>query len=214
MSSHLRAPIIILEGNISVGKSTLGRSLQSYFSREGQVVKYFPETIDETFLNLYLTDMKKYGFSFQIIMLFRRISLLKDIIHDLREHGGIAIMDRGITGDLAFAKLQYRLGHINEKELSIYMNYYNESQDLLKDARHIYLVATPEKLRERVIKRGNPNEIKSYNYEYFTILEECYQSSLSPDVVKVDWNQDLKMDGELIHQDECRRITRELHLFP
>lgn len=204
--------LIILEGNISVGKSTLGRSLQDYLERKNKVVKYFPETIDETFLTLYLTDMKKYGFSFQIIMLFRRISLLKEIIHSLREHGGIVIMDRGITGDLAFAKLQYRLGHINEKELSIYMNYYNEAKDLLKDVRHIYLAATPEKLRERVIKRGNCNEIKAYNYDYFILLEECYQSSLSPEVIRLDWNEDLRMEGQLLHPDECQRICRTLHI--
>ena len=61
---------ILLEGSIGVGKSTVGKSLEKFFKNIGLKARFYPEYVNEPLLNQYISDMNKYAYSFQLIMLF------------------------------------------------------------------------------------------------------------------------------------------------
>ena len=69
----LRSRVLVLEGLVGPGKSRLARSIVHHLTNHGMRAKYFEEFFVKEYLDLYLSDRKRYGLSFQISMAVIRI---------------------------------------------------------------------------------------------------------------------------------------------
>lgn len=221
--------LIYLEGLISGGKTSLGRSIDKVCTKYGINYNLYLEPINSKNLELFYSDPVKYAFSFQSIVIRDRIHVNEDAIQELlQQDHGIVFIDRSRFGDCAFGIMHHVKKNMNDAEFAVYIDliksdrldkYSKEfglkSKDKIKDFV-VYLLNTPEKSRERVIKRGNPTEIKNCTIEYLSDLEDNYVKVLCKKPVNsleetaitevyknykntvlfIDYDKDLKIDNE------------------
>ena len=197
---YLRGSAIAIEGAIACGKSTMGKHIESYLNHIGIKAKYFPEYVNMSFLNLFLSDMKKYAFSFQITMLCKRIEIYKEAEAFINQENGVAILDRSFVGDKVFALMHYRQGNISEMEWRVYCSL-AESEIQFEPQYSIYLDCSIDVIQKRLRKRNNQSEVSSYSQEYLKELSETYEELLFASqkrgngnslTKRVLWNADYK----------------------
>ena len=205
--------VIVLEGNIGVGKTTAGASMVIYLNSIGLRAKFFPEPVCLPLLNQYQKNMKKYAYSFQIIMAKERIQIYKDA-WKFAKKGGISIIDRSLMGDYTFALMQYEKGFFTDSEWNVYLKLLEHDRKFDPDFI-LYLECTPEKAYERMIDRGRPGEKEGYTLEYFQDLNEAYEKSLntiSGNIGRLNWNDDLKVKIKLSTSSELNLINSKTNL--
>lgn len=120
--SYPKPQIYIIEGCIGTGKSTLIESTLKYgeliFGQFAQIV-VIREAIYTPFLDMYLKNKKTMAFPFQVCMARDRIEAMRMAQRHYRK-GRIVLVDRGIPGDIAFAKLHQKAGNIGAKQMEVY----------------------------------------------------------------------------------------------
>lgn len=210
--SSMIGGVYTLEGLIGVGKSTAGRSIERFLEGQGFKVRFYPEFVNQTFLNAYINDMKRYAFTFQSVMLCKRIEIYNNAM-EFAKTGGIAIVDRSLIGDLTFAVMQTEAGNISPEDFEIYQSLITDV-DRLSPRRSIYLDCHPEVAMRRIQRRGNTSEVNGYTLGYLQTLQAAYQQSMSgltPIVqqVVVDWNNDREMtDDGFMTDNEVIELLR------
>jgi deoxyadenosine/deoxycytidine kinase len=139
--------VIIIEGQIGVGKTTMGEILEQEAG-----IPLFRELTNPYTLNLldrFYADKKRWAFTLQIHFLNERFRMIKDIF---RNGGGT--LDRSIFGDRIFAEMLYHDGDMLEEEFGTYstlldnMLEHAQSPDLL-----VYLDCSVDTAMERIKKR-------------------------------------------------------------
>lgn len=215
--------IIYLESLISAGKSTLCKSCDFHINNEGIKFRHYQEPINMKLLELFYSNIKKYAFPFQSIVIRERVHINNSAFEFLKDSGNLCIIDRSCFGDCAFALMHHSSGNISDKEFEVYGDLIKTPLGISKDEKVkeyvVYLHSTPEKCRERVVKRGNFSEIENCNIEYLTGLEKNYNKVLyrkdtsqleesvlntiyegigDIKILNIDYNEDLEIvDGKL-----------------
>ena len=172
-----RKHIISIEGNIGAGKSTLYEQLRKIYKDDLRIV-FVDEPVDEwntivdesgtTILQRYYENQEKYAFSFQIMALGTRLSLMKKA---LATDCSIIIMERSvITDSNIFAKMLFDDGKINLIEYKIYMKWFIEYTQDLPPINIIYLKTDPSIVYSRVITRSRVGEVIPLDY-----LVKCHE---------------------------------------
>ena len=197
----LRGRILILEGLISAGKSTAGKEIKTFVEALGIPCKFFPEPFVQELLDLFLSDQKKYAYSFQLTMLVKRQAVYREA-HHWAGQGYFCIIDRSLYGDYCFALMHKSRGNISDEPASLDKSAISEWQTYLsvlhsEEFDHpdyvLYLSVTAETAIERCIKRDRSGE-KKYDRAYFQELCEVYEkiipSSPHKSLEVVDWNED------------------------
>lgn len=99
--------IFLIEGSVSVGKSSLVRSL-SYFAKDlstpdDNPIIVFMESVGPHLLKWFLAERERNAFAFQLIMVRDRLAAIRRAIELAENENAWVFMDRGIPGDMAFA---------------------------------------------------------------------------------------------------------------
>lgn len=195
----LKGSIITVEGIIGVGKTTLGKTLEAFLNEIGLNAKFYPEYVNKMLLDQYIQDMKKYAYTFQMIMLCKRIEIYREA-ERFSSTGGIAIIDRSIIGDMTFAKMQKDNGNFTDQEWDTYISLMKQEIQLSPYA-NIYLKCSPATSLQRIKNRGIDSEISGYSYKYIEQLHQSYEKSIEEAKVNniiLDWNCPSKyIDGRL-----------------
>lgn len=210
--TSLRGMIIIVEGLIGVGKTTLCKSLVSYLTKLGHDVVMFEEEIPRPLLSLYTTNMEKYAFPFQVIVAQTR-NLAFSRACELSRLGKIIIMDRSLLGDCTFALMQKNKGYFTDEEFKVYLGIINSNKSVPICAPYIaYLDCAPETAFERMKKRGNSEEVDGYTLDYFQDLENTYKQVIKHGkgkVVTINWGNKDIVDNK-ISEDVCVEFLNAL----
>lgn len=186
----LRGHLIVLEGTISAGKTTLGQNIVDLLSQSDLPVKFFQEYVNESLLQQYISNMGKYSYSFQLIMQSHRIHNYK-LARQFSNQGGIAIVDRSIIGDYAFALMQKNKGFITEQEWLIYNDIFVQ-ENIIQPDGIIYLACSSNIVIHRISQRGIKCE-SAYDETYLLELEEAYKIAFEANKITcltIDWNKD------------------------
>jgi deoxyadenosine/deoxycytidine kinase len=193
----MRGDVICIEGQIGIGKSTLGKQMETFLRKIGFNAKYYSEYVNQELLAQYISDMKRYSYAFQMIMLCKRMEVYRQAL-ELAKIGGVAILDRSLIGDMIFAQMQRDNGNISESEWSVYMSVVKQENNLEPD-HVIYLRAPVEKCLERIKKRGIEAEINGYDFKYLKTLEDAHEKVLSnqKNVTQVSWG-DLEINDQTV----------------
>ena len=168
--------IFSIEGSIGSGKSTLIRKLkETFFNDWVFVLEPIAEWNDikdnkgENILTKFYKDQQKYAFSFQMMAYISRLARLKQIIK--KNPGAIIITERSIFADRhVFAKMLYDDNKIEEVNYIIYLKWFDEFIEEVKQDGIIYLQVTPETCYNRVQKRDRDGETISLEY-----LNSCHK---------------------------------------
>ena len=205
--------ITVVEGNVGAGKTTFIKALSAYL---GDVVVYY-EPIFPEYLNLYLGNIPRYAFVFQSMMIQARINIFGNAMRDVNE-GKYVIIDRSIYGDMAFAQMQIKEGYFTAEEETTYNTLvaksiikFNEFENL----KTIYLSCCAHTCFQRVKKRGIPEEIKAYTYEYLAKLDEAYDTIMDTysekyrNITYYNWDPDVDVDKFVAKNFAATKLGRE-----
>lgn len=204
----LKGSIIAVEGPIGVGKTTLCKSLERYLAENNFLVKYYPEYRNDKFLSSYISDMKRYSFSFQTLMLCKRLETYRQA-YEFSNTGGISILDRSLMGDKVFAKLQHNMGFFDTTDWENYLSLEKDEKRIDPDLI-IYLTCDVSTALERISRRGILSET-AYTEEYLENLNREYKRAILDthdvlSVVTLDWNEHKEKEGEYLSSGTCRDI--------
>lgn len=187
----LRGALIVVEGIIGGGKTMLGQKLTKLVHDAGIPCKFFEEEVNLSLLELFLSDMKKYAFTFQLYMLSNRQKVYREAMNFARQQNGVAIIDRSLHGDIAFAQMHNDSGNISDEEWKVYENIV-VSNSLPEPTVVIYLDVYPEVALERIHLRNRGSEAAKYTIDYLRDLDANYKVSMEESRVPIkyiDWNE-------------------------
>jgi deoxyadenosine/deoxycytidine kinase len=119
-SSTIGAAHVVLEGNICAGKSTLCAMLKDQLTETD--VRVQKEMTEDAFLAAFYSDMKKWGFAFQMFMFSTRQFQVEEGARLAAKHDALVLTDRGIIGDWCFARKNWLDGNLTETEYEIYQD--------------------------------------------------------------------------------------------
>ncbi|KAJ3423741.1 deoxynucleoside kinase [Anaeramoeba flamelloides] len=183
---------IIIEGNISAGKTTLCRELGKLLDYE----VFYEPTAKNPYLELYYADPKKWGLPMQLYLLRQRFMTYLHCLQKL-ESGKIkgVILDRSIYSDWVFAKKNFDDKNIDEEGYKLYSSIRKEMLNIVPYPQIcLYLSVKPEICYDRIHKlRGRKCE-SSIPLEYLSGLNECYEllntelGESTTHVARINWN--------------------------
>lgn len=161
-----KVPLLIIEGNIGVGKSTLLRTMRDNDPLAGKEHCYIEEEIDPDLLKEFY-EGKTNKTAFQIAVLTHRF---KKLVEAYTKGFKKIIIDRYIYGDLAFAMA-------NIRPPNDYVGYFShwlackEHLERCFDVTCFFMQApSTEYLLENIKKRGRESEV-SITPEYLEDIE-------------------------------------------
>jgi deoxyadenosine/deoxycytidine kinase len=160
--------LIIVAGNIGVGKSTLTALLS-------QALGWQPlyEAVDENpYLADFYRDMPPWSFHSQVFFLSRRLHQYQVIT----EMDGVVVQDRSVYEDAEiFAENLYRQGHMSDRDHHTYRGLYEAIATFLPHPDLVvYLRASVPTLMERIRRRGRDFE-RNVTADYLLQLNQLYE---------------------------------------
>ena len=159
-----RAPrYIVIEGPVRVGKSTLARALA-----ERLHARRIFDCEDNPFLTDFYEEKPGAAFAAQMYFLYER--------HRRLIEGEIESDVTPVVADFLFEKDKiFAYINLGNEELKLYEKYFDMlAPSVPEPDLVIYLQATPQILRKRVSKKGNPNETE-ISPEYLEAVANAYE---------------------------------------
>lgn len=206
--------ILSIEGNIGSGKSTIIDFLKNNYNDDNII--FLPEPVDEwenikdkennTILQKFYNDQKKYSFAFQMMAYISRLNLLRETIK--QNPNKTIISERSLfTDKYVFAKMLHDSDNMEDVEYQIYNNWFNSFLDLAPFSKMIYLKTDPKISFNRISVRNRQGEDK-IPYEY---IENCHKyHNEMYDIIDfekkiIDCTNDFKQDNNYFN-----RITQQI----
>lgn len=151
----MRSKVIIVEGLIGSGKTSLSRELGQALG-DNTLTLFEPD--EKQNANPYLADYyqepARWAFVMQVHLLQARFRYHQHAQwHAMQGHGHV-VMDRSYMGDTAFAKLQLRQGMMTQREFDTYTSIYHAmTASVLLPNVCIRVLVSPEVCNSRIAKR-------------------------------------------------------------
>lgn len=179
--------LFFVEANISAGKSTLLRNLRA----NGHTVLdepldtwqnyYVDESTGENILEKFYSDMGRWSFDFQVVVMCTRYQRLVDAIESDAE---VVILERSLHTDrYTFAESLHDSGHMSDLQWKIFLSWYktfiHASRNVFRDTEinYIHLHTTPEECHRRMRIRDRTEEA-GVPLDYLQKLNEKHQAWL------------------------------------
>jgi deoxyadenosine/deoxycytidine kinase len=179
----MRKLFVALAGNIGAGKTTAAKLISTRFGFE-----LFDEpVIDNRFLSDYYADMKRWSFTLQLEFLMKRAQH-HELIHTVPKS---CIQDRTLLEDPEiFAKYLHGLGHMDDRELDLYREYFQRlNRDLHQPDKIICLECADTGILLRRIRERGRKEEAGISGEFLSGLGAYYQTF--PQVMASKYKLDL-----------------------
>jgi len=193
--------MILFEGNIAAGKSTVGRRLaeSNLFGFVEEPVGSWQEGFEENLLDLFYSDTKRWAFTFQLAAFTTRAKTWTEVLA-MTDHRNV-VLERSIYCDRnVFAKNCHQSGLMSKTEWQLYCRLWDwlERNWCAEPDRIVYLRTPADVCCERIAERGRSEE-SSIPIEYLRDLE----------VLHDEWLLD---NPKAIVLDGCRQWTaREIY---
>ncbi|MFA5307103.1 MAG: deoxynucleoside kinase [Candidatus Babeliales bacterium] len=201
--------LIILEGNMGAGKSTMLRLLKNIPD-----VSIIPEPTDKwqqvgaagNLLDLFYKDTQRWAYTFQSYAFLTRVhAILQQQLESHDNH--VHILERSIYCDrFCFAKSCYDLGTMSAIEWNVYREWFLWISEnfVPRPQGFIYLRTTPEVAYQRITKRHRSEEV-AVSMSYVQRLHERHEDWLihavdpldsirNVPILVLDCNQDFEHD--------------------
>jgi len=175
----LTAKLVVIEGNIASGKSTLCADIQKRLNGDsGELVEVCRETTDDMFLKHFYQDPAHFAFSFQAYMLKTRLFQMMGAVRMAQEEDKLVLMDRGAGGDTCFAKLNWLHGKMDQEQWELYQKLcssksFTESNEQAVDCM-VYLDVEPASCQHRVRNMRQTESEQLIPLDYFHGIDDMY----------------------------------------
>ncbi|MER2064257.1 MAG: deoxynucleoside kinase [Alkalibacterium sp.] len=163
--------VIVLAGMIGAGKSTY----TTLISNELESTAFYEHVDDNSILEKFYDDPRRWAFSLQIFFLNTRFRSIKEAL--VHRHN---VLDRSIYEDALFTRINYEQGNMSEAEMTLYTdlldNMMEEIDGMPKKGPDllIYLRGSLDTHLERIKKRGRPFEQVEGNPELMNYYKRLH----------------------------------------
>ena len=153
--------MILFEGNIAAGKSTVGQRLaeSGRFGFIEEPVGSWQQGFEENLLDLFYRDTERWAFTFQLAAFTTRAKTWAEVLA-MTDHRNV-VLERSIYCDrYVFAKNCYRSGLMSKTEWQLYCRLWDwlESNWCTDPNKIVYLRTPAEVCYERINERGRSEE--------------------------------------------------------
>ncbi len=197
--------MVLLEGNIGAGKTTVGRTIAASgtYGFIEEPTKAWREDFKSNMLDLFYSDTPRWAFTFQICTFVTRAKTWPEILA-LTNHRKV-VLERSIFCDrFVFVENCHRMGLLSPVEYQLYcclwdflvVNYCDEP-DLI-----LYLRTPAEVCMQRIRDRGRAEE-SGVTLEYLLQLERLHDDWL------LDHPRAIVLDGE--HRWSTAEVLAEIN---
>lgn len=183
--------MILLEGNIGAGKSTVGRLLKasSKFDFIEEPVDQWQGGYASNLLDMFYHDMERWSFTFQILAFITRAKTWQEILART-EHSRV-VLERSIFTDRhVFATSMHQIGAMSETEWQVYCGLWDflSTNYCVEPDAIVYLRTPAEECLERIKERDRSEEV-GIELDYLKQLESLHDAWL------LDHPQAVVLDG-------------------
>ncbi len=182
--------MILFEGNIAAGKSTIGRRLaeSELFGFVEEPVGAWQQDFEENLLDLFYRDTNRWAFTFQLAAFTTRAKTWTEVLAMI-DHRNV-VLERSIYCDrYVFAKNCYQSGLMKKTEWQLYCKLWDwlESNWCTEPDKIMYLRTPAEVCLERIEARGRDEET-TIPIEYLRDLEVLHDEWLidNPKAIVID----------------------------
>ena len=182
--------MILFEGNIAAGKSTVGRRLaeSEMFGFVEEPVGAWQQDFEENLLDLFYRDTNRWAFTFQLAAFTTRAKTWTEVLA-LIDHRNV-VLERSIYCDrYVFAKNCYQSGLMKKTEWQLYCKLWDwlEGNWCAEPDKIVYLRTPAEVCLERIEARGRAEET-TIPIEYLRDLEALHDEWLidNPKTIMID----------------------------
>jgi deoxyadenosine/deoxycytidine kinase len=184
--------MILLEGNIGAGKTTIGQALAASgeFAFIEEPTKAWQEGFASNMLDLFYSDPHRWAFTFQICAFITRAKTWREVLA-LTDHRRV-VLERSIFCDRSvFAENCYRTGLMSPTEYQLYCGLWDflASNYCVEPDLILYLRTPAEVCLERITSRSRDEEA-GIALEYLLQLEGLHDEWL------LDNPKSIVLDGE------------------
>jgi deoxycitidine kinase len=196
------ARMILLEGNIGAGKTTVGRTIAASgsfgFIEEPTVA--WREGFASNMLELFYSDLQRWAFTFQICAFITRAKTWQEVLAHTDQDR--VVLERSIFCDrYVFAENCYRTGLMSLPEYQLYCGLWEflVSNYCVKPDLTLYLRTPAEVCLQRIRDRGRAEEA-NVTLEYLLQLEALHDEWLlnSPRAIVLDGERRWDTPGILV----------------
>ena len=175
--------LVLLEGNIAAGKSTLGEKIATsdHFNFITEPVERWQEGFAANLLERFYTDTQRWAFTMQICAFLTRVQAFDA---STAANDRINIFERSIYCDrYVFAKNLHEQGFMDDTEWALYLHFWDYFKVQMPSPDAIIYLKTPaDECHRRLQIRGRAEE-QSITLEYLQQLETHHDEwLLSPAV--------------------------------
>jgi deoxyadenosine/deoxycytidine kinase len=172
--------VILLEGNIAAGKSTVGRAL-----KESGMFDFIEEPVDawqsgfaSNLLEAFYRDMNRWAFTFQTLAFLTRAKTWQEGLA-LTDHSSVVLERSLLTDRYVFATNAHRLGAMTEVEWQVYCALWDlvVSNFSVEPDCILYYRTPAEVCLERIEVRGRDEE-SGIAVDYLRQLEALHDEWL------------------------------------
>ncbi len=172
--------LVLLEGNIAAGKSTLGVALAAspHFHFVPEPVAHWQTGFAANLLERFYADTPRWAFTMQIGAFVTRAQMAVPQTGDALT-GAITVFERSVYCDrYVFAKNLHDQGTMDETEWAVYCHFWDHFTAAMPAPDAILYLRTPaEECLHRLQIRGRAEE-KAISLAYLQQLEACHDEWL------------------------------------
>lgn len=150
-----RCPVVTVVGLIGSGKSTLTTELGAALGPNTLILQEpVVENDGNPYLSDYYKDQKRWSLTMQVHLLALRFRMHKDAQWHAMNKRGPAVIDGSYYMDTAFARLQLKLGFMEEREFDSYREiYHGMTASVLYPTVCVRVLVDPETCNRRIASR-------------------------------------------------------------
>ena len=166
-----RGKLVIIEGNIGVGKTTLSQRLATLLK-----YKLFLEpTSKNPYLEKFYAEPKKYALKLQLWIFQQRLMIYIQAVKHMFETGQGVLLDRSVFSDKVFADVGFADSNITPEGYGFYMSIRGRALEGLPIPHvTLFLNTDPKVCQQRIKTRGRSCE-KGIPVSYLQSLHDAYQ---------------------------------------
>jgi len=193
--------MILLEGGIGAGKSTIGKRLKNtgLVDFVEEPVGAWQKDFEENLLDLFYRDGHRWAFTFQLAAFITRAKTWTEVLA-LTDHRNV-VLERSIYCDrYVFAKNCYQSGLMSKTEWQLYCRLWDWLQsNWCADPDKIVYLRTPAKVCDARINERDRTEESGIPLKYLEDLEALHDDWLlgNPKTIVVDGT---KREEEIVQE--------------
>jgi deoxyadenosine/deoxycytidine kinase len=201
--------MVLIEGQIGVGKTTIGEIIEERFGLP--LYRELGNPVTGTLLDRYYADRHRWAFTTQTHFLAERFRMIQELP---AEKPGV--MDRSIYGDRIFAEMLAAQGFMDQEEYATYCAIFEAIVTFIPEPRLlIYLDCSVDTAMDRIRRRnrglepGIPRDyLENLNSRY---LAWYHAYNLSPRLFIN--TEEFRVDTQQELEPVVRQIERAIHQF-